>query len=1634
MDREVHTYADVLLERDNAEPLELKAIPNAVDLSFVPAMITDAAANSNLTFNRDKLVAAVSHMIDRPSPARRLANNKWRLGWFQYNHGMYNQQTGTAPLPSLGSAAQWSFSVFNSLYRRTHSAIFQPLPTVSLAFPVCRLVSAYQGSNRTTDQMARAYTYVDVPGSNIGMVFLHPVGRQALFSEASIIPTSQGAVTVTGQFEVPTKDLGNMAYLTNFHDAGGTGDQVSTGTGAVLTNPATINVSPATPFTPAMVSSGNHYVALSNPTNTINRGVFKITGYVDASTVTVDAVAINQPLTTETTAGLSWSLRTGPIGTYWMRKMGYRFGGYAYNHDATYYASLDQLHGFGRWNPDLYLVNPGAGFQVNGAPLSCFQSERDQQGRWWMAFRVAAGGPGTALRTYWHNSSETFRSPYVEQTGQFRSGGTADPGAAALCVGVAIDQNGYVWTAWRNGTLSLVVINPVTDTVVATYTAQSYANTVGASSQPLSLNVRRVLFDNLRNRLYVFHDEGMSYTDDGGTTWSRHRINTAGTGTIDVTGTAVVGTGTTFSTQVAAGDWIKIGGDTNFHRVASVASNTSLTLTTTHANISAQAFTVGMLSSNVLVCGAQTGNASTDTFAPVNASLHMLGVSPCDFGDDGYLYWVGRDHNGVHRWSGNDVSVPQTVAASHVPLNGSVAAGNTQANQFHFVCYNRATPGDAATGGGGTRLFKSKLFITGGSNANSDLGNNWIGICMIDPAAYAWAGGALVYGTDLWRWHPTFVDSWVGGTLDVPATTFESRATMLIDRATGHMNAMVTFNAGSTGLFWFSQHPTNSPGILTQDSTGSQNSGNAYSTNMLRNADFALRFEADPFDSLFRFFGHTDQGSVVTTDNAAELVTQFHMWRDFRWNGTAWVTGYGASQAYSATGQNARFVNPVVGAGLRRMHVWNEPIGEGLVINFTDAVAVAQASQFIAEESATVTACYGVLKGHQDRVTVNVHTTLASTFMRVNAETKKTAVKAQATLGGFTPMFRQSATLDTTDTLAMFKDGPGDNRARILSGENSRPPNYAISITNTIAHAQYGLEINLTHEVEFQDGVTGAGTNIFSSAGYVFQAGDVGKTIIIYQSAQGNNGPAVITGASGGPFPSNAVTVNKTFAATSETARAWKLKNIDSVAFVQFGNSHYGTNNATAQHYRGFLANTDYKLYKSFDGASWSLVKQYMGPVSTTPTDASSPLTYGTTVPLSWDTNWGPVGGDGGPTGEPSDRSQTTLITFDLSDIPANDTRAPFWKVVMRMNTNVGFGPNSHQPLGYLAMKNRSGVPMTYPTGTLMDDGADPTMLCLHPLLALMHRDAGTATAVTTAEDGDLNPNRTNRVTITGKNFYLQQGLNGVGNGTTTFTSATAAFTVQHQGLKIRIHDAGNSANNGFATILSVNSATSVVLSKSLVTETSLAWELLNIGSGDLLRFILPVLDGLSSLADADTYFTISDVPTQGQVLLTTGTAPQGLNGVDWDIATNIGATTAYQSNTAGTALEYGPVSGRVDWPENLIYATLASGSTGTGTTFADTDGDGTADTFRLTSTGVNLATQAQTGDILVVTKAGNGFGTRYMPIVATPTVFAANQYDVKTAYDEYPLSTAIDSWSVLRPLTREYRLARYVAIVTDLP
>lgn len=96
-----------------------------------------------------------------------------------------------------------------------------------------------------------------------------------------------------------------------------------------------------------------------------------------------------------------------------------------------------------------------------------------------------------------------------------------------------------------------------------------------------------------------------------------------------------------------------------------------------------------------------------------------------------------------------------------------------------------------------------------------------------------------------------------------------------------------------------------------------------------------------------------------------------------------------------------------------------------------------------------------------------------------------------------------------------------------------------------------------------------------------------------------------------------------------------------------------------------------------------------------------------------------------------------------------------------------------------------------------------------------------------------------------------RSGADGVGNATTTFTSATAAFVAGDAGARIRI-------NAGMYTIASVTNGTTVILDRVLATGTALSWDFGEVrtfritasGYVDLRPYDLRYLQSLTLYAD----------------------------------------------------------------------------------------------------------------------------------------------------------------------------------------
>lgn len=140
--------------------------------------------------------------------------------------------------------------------------------------------------------------------------------------------------------------------------------------------------------------------------------------------------------------------------------------------------------------------------------------------------------------------------------------------------------------------------------------SSSYPDQSNIVGSPADLNVD--IYGNLLVRGPVFTDEG-SLRDD----FTGAALTTALTGTVNFTNasTAVTGTGTTFTTQIRSGQYIKKTADseTLYVQVDSIESNTALTLVSAYAGTTAGAASV--------VSNWQTVTGTGSTFTVANSTL-----------------------------------------------------------------------------------------------------------------------------------------------------------------------------------------------------------------------------------------------------------------------------------------------------------------------------------------------------------------------------------------------------------------------------------------------------------------------------------------------------------------------------------------------------------------------------------------------------------------------------------------------------------------------------------------------------------------------------------------------------------------------------------------------------------------------------------------------------------------------------------------------------------------------------------------------------------------------------------------------------------------------------------------------------
>ena len=1468
---------------------------------------------------------------------------------------------------------------------------------------------------------SEALSEVDLPQNKIGNIHKHPyIGAAgAWFNVVGNVALSQGQVQISGVYNPPESRLVHSGFQVYYGAPGGTNTGGGTGTvvGAVKTTGTTAAGTPArftdTTFAGFVNGDVGKYVAVHG------RGIYKITAVVDGSNVDTDAVTVNEGFTTQST--LTWTLRTGPIGEYFFRRRPYfklhDWRNYVDGGDSELdFTGMDEILNSGRT-------------EFNAIPQRVVY---DGCSHWWWTTPNRTGGVGSASRDYGlmrhlHFSPQPFQAPVLDGslTGFSNWGVT---GTTGFYEDIIVDKNKKLWVSCCANVSTqncLARIDPAPGGDAGAPVVELHVRKQQSNADATGLTSRDVIAicddrsgvysgGGSSHRIWTIggssaHGDqlgGIGYSDDDGVTWKRLHKLVGATGTVTATNgsAAVLGVSTLFTTEFAVGDWIRFGSDTRSYPITVITDALNMTLGTNYVGVTGadKSLQKGALSATEY--RSRTGYSTNNTNYEYSDGQHNI-----DWDTDGNVYWLSDNTGAVNetricRWKESDgavVSFNQTEIPAVSPLT---AISTTAPVSFLKVI---RVPNVA---GAGVHAFHNEVWL-GCSYNGDDSGGGWIRV----RGDQTWT--ATPTATNFTRYHyhnsiGTSFPSIVKVPKDGTSQYLPRNTSVFVEPKSGNIGLFSSYGQGTPGWHWLYMTGTES-GLEYWRPT--QN--HVYTASRASGAMEPWRRAAwdEEGMGLGVVVSGQDSSQPAAFDSDAPLAYNATCWLDRRWNGGTWVTGLlTGSVNYDLNlrgGSNVRTLAAVTGAGFRRMHEWAQPLEDGMYIAFTQAGgAVAQSDEFLADETSTFVCTIGDLKDNTQTANVYYQYFVQPTVYRSADESIKTLKNSNTVNGGIDGGYTTSTSGSLT-FLPPFSRGMALNHKHPNGYGNSTGfltcNNQSVNST-TANHAHVSLRIDDDGEFD-NDGSWTGGTDLFNSAGArAFVTGDVGKSIFI-EGANGNtsdpdNGQVVILAR----ISATRVQVDKTFTAT-RVGRRWKLRNIPAVAFVEAG--FYSLN---IGHMKLYFR---HDLWSSSDhGQNFSLVK-YSGEGSNSiPLNGPDDVSPG--VWFTSDNGFRENGraGDGNP-------QMGGSIIFDLRGLPENQRRRQYWRWRM-------YDPDGQQSArSYFAdmfLYDDNFNIIGRPSASKLDDADDPQFFGCQVDKIQNIRQTGTGAAP--VDDGNAD-GLTNVVNITGP-LYSDTGVNDAQvTSAGRFIDPGAAFTRISVGSYIRVAAAVNSANNGWALITGFVSATEVQTSKNFVNETNtFTWATCAFGPNDELR-----IDSVTAIVDRgrnldDTYYTITDVPSTSQIVVSYADVPHPITPAVWEVGRSFNHNASHPSEftlfDGNNNMAWGRQEGSLIFGYDSEFVVVQSGGTGA-TTAADDDADGRTDKITVAEA-LTAVDGPVAGDFIEVTHAS--YGVRMFEIRDVTGLV------IQVTYDELPVSLAAVSWRVLRRRNLNYRTQRVTIVGSGAP
>jgi hypothetical protein len=1285
-------------------------------------------------------------------------------------------------------------------------------------------------------------SHVDIPGMTIGNAFKHqadvPSGRY-FYVASGDNALSQGNVEFGGHVDYPDHKLNHYVYQVYFSETGGTGLPTGTSGSDGSTQSTTDFRSSGYSFVAGDIGK---FIKVTNGQSEADEYIYEITGINGTDAVT-DAVTVNQPFpaSPSTATNMVWEMVTGPIAEYFWRKRAYKNWDRPSAAIITTYGSAAMT--YGNNEARCTVGDPGTHPHNSAATAAA----PDGVGNWWFLNAMT-----NYNASYYYEEDfaiSLYRYTQMSPEGLdpvYRDNDITDmPTGIQWWRDLGSDDQHDIWVAWEgtpdapNANKRVAKIDPhpagdarypaVAGAGAALYEAQSgLADATGLCSDVPA----GIVCDYLNGVTWIFHDTGstlatdqdnggISYTEDGGTTWKRiHRLHTITGETLTPTnGVKTVTGGTALLSKVAPGDWIRFAGDTRSYEVDTVPDNANLTLVINYQGTGGSPLSVekGALNGDVEAL-AKHGPWET-TIIGWNSDSNWNRRLAADFDRSGNVYWISNDRSAVMKWSPTDGTVTKILEAG-LPTGGWAFAGNqlrsvvvtklpklsnrpaARMDDNIWVCSsadgiaripntNFEYVGDTGsmTDNGGTTSFADlggtpnkvqvhstahglangcEIYISGTTNYNGEYVIENVTADTFDIISpYVAEGVAGSWQVIATKYHYNVADNYPL-TGDIPSASTNRGMDIAADETSGAIYLLTSY-AGANQQHWYMEQEGSNRGVWTY--LGGWSSASFTNVNNRKEAYYAYA------PSLSMTFGRDNVSQGVTamtygTASANVVMHQGSVWTCFGWDGAAWGEMIGNHNDvdidFDASAGGPYMAEDVsLGFGTRRVFSdWVE-LEHGLMVKFTQDGTVAQTSEFVQDEQTTVPVYVGWGKDNISDAEYSLGFMWSPTVHRQGVEAAGLASNpwledgpdydTMGVDGGFEP---NSVVEQTTPEWELGVAGPTSAGSRYSPFLNVLDEYYGRYDRAPDAHYMVSLRIRPELELASDYSVTNASDVFTTGGGHTFTAGDLYKTIQIEGSGATTpvNGSYVITEFLTG----TTVRVDRAFDDTEAAgaSQRWKLIDIPAVGYVDAW--------VTAVTHQDISATyVGYKLYSSVDrGEAWDLVKELKATNACTYDEALTNYEDDGVFISSID-GWNHFGG-------------AVRVIFDLTALDHVDRRRTYWKLWRSYSSSSYYANHSSTIL-----RDDNFKILGAPAHLKCADADDPQFVAnylgwygygpVNRKLVLL--DPGTD-QIQTVDDGD-GDSYTNQLQMVSGSLYECSGTNGISDvsGTPNTFGAPSVFT-----------------------------------------------------------------------------------------------------------------------------------------------------------------------------------------------------------------------------------------------------------------